>query len=200
MFHAELRRFPHVARAFNLSAEELDARIVMPLVRGIPVDLDDRQWPSEKTRLTIYEAPEVAAEDRGLGRGWSLVTREGEDVTTTLLDAARARLQEASPEGAVAALKPRLLAAVDGAPTALSAAVAIAERALPGRRASEALAVAEQAVWELLHAGELTLVSDGDAVPEAEWAALLLSWESWAYQAEDSSSTSTVAIAAMQNR
>ena len=32
VFHVELRQFPHVARVFNLSREELDARFARPWV------------------------------------------------------------------------------------------------------------------------------------------------------------------------
>jgi hypothetical protein len=75
VFHVELRRFPHVARAFNLPEDQLRVRIVLPWVRGLPVELDDRSFTPDRTRLTIYEGPQVAAEERGLGRGWSTVTR-----------------------------------------------------------------------------------------------------------------------------
>ena len=72
MFHVELRRFPHVARTFNLDQDELLARFVMPWIRGAPITLDDRRWsPDKKTRLTVYDGPPIAPEERGLGRGWS---------------------------------------------------------------------------------------------------------------------------------
>ncbi len=179
MFHVELRRFPHVARAFNLSSHELDERILLPFARGASVELDDRRWAAEKTRLTIYEGPAVAPEDRGMGRGWSLVTRDGEDVTATRLEAARGSVRDASAEGALPGLKQELLAAVRTEPIALSAVVALAEHRLPGRRASQSLALAEQAVWELLHAGELTLRRGDEAVAAEQWESALLTWEPW---------------------
>ena len=176
MFHVELRRFPHVARAFNLSAEEVGTRIVEPLARGAAVELDDRSFTAEKTRVTIYEGPAIAAEDRGLGRGWALVTKSGSDVTAALLDAARDRHRASgSSEG----LKHQLLRAVDETGLALPDAVAMAARALPGRRASEALALGERAVWELLHAGSLALLREGSEVAPEEWEQVLLAWRSW---------------------
>jgi hypothetical protein len=168
VFHVELRRFPHVARAFNLEAEELQARIVLPWVRGTPVHLQDRSFTPDRARLTIYEGPEVATEDRGLGRGWSTVTRDSEDVTARMIAAAGALVPSASE------LKRRLVDAVG--PVLLSEAVALAG---PRGRPSERLAAAEQAVWELLHEGRLALVRSGTPVSAEDWEEVLLSWETW---------------------
>ncbi len=165
MFHVELRRFPRLARAFNLSEQELQERFVARWIGDRPIELDDREWTREKTRLTIYEGPEVPAEERGLGRGWSTVTRAGEDVTTRVLDAAT----QSSP---LAELRRTL---VQAAPLALADVVPLARAGRP----SERLAVAEQAVWELLHEERLLLVSDGAPVAREQWQPLLLDWASW---------------------
>ncbi|MGB8879441.1 MAG: hypothetical protein WCD11_24215, partial [Solirubrobacteraceae bacterium] len=85
MFHVELRQFPHQTRAFNLTRQELDARILGPWVSGGRVELDDRRWTSDRARLTIYEGPVLTGDQLGLGRGWANVTRQGEDVTERLL-------------------------------------------------------------------------------------------------------------------
>ena len=168
MFHVELRRFPHVARAFNLGQEELTARILLPWVRGAAVQLDDRRWTRDRARLTIYEGPEIAAEERGLGRGWSIVTREGEDATARMIEAAGALVPRASE------LKRRLLQT--SGPLPLSEAVALA--GLSGRP-SERLAAAEQAVWELLHEGRVAVERSGARLSADDWEALLLRWETW---------------------
>lgn len=170
MFHAELRRFPHVARVFNLNREELQLRIVAPWVRGAAVKLEDRSFTPDRARLTIYEAPEVAAEERGLGRGWSTVTRDGENVTARLLEAAVKFVPRASE------LKRALVESPD--PVPLPDAVSLAGFA---GRPSERLAVAEQAVWELLHDGSVTLIRAGETepVPPEQWETLLLRWETW---------------------
>jgi hypothetical protein len=184
VFHVELRRFPYVARAFNLNEQELDARIVQPFTRGVAVEFDDRTWPADrKTKMMIYEGPSIASEDRGLGRGWSLVTRDGKDVTANVLEAARTRVQEASPERLMPGLKEQLMAAAEDG-ISPGEAVAIAARGRLGVRASEALALAEQAVWELLHEGALTLVREGsrEAVSSDEWQLLLLAWGTWSEQ------------------
>lgn len=168
MFHVELRRFPHIARAFNLSGEELQTRVVLPWVRGAAVELEDRRWTPDRARLTVYEGPEIAAEARGLGRGWSTVTREGRDVTAEVLETAGTLVPRASE------LKPKLTGA--SGPITLSEVVSLAGAA---GRPSERLAIAEQAVWELLHEGRAALLRSGTQVAPDEWEALLLDWESW---------------------
>ena len=85
MFHVELRQFPHQARAFNLSREELDTRVIAPWVAGRAIELDDRRWSPERARLTIYESPHLTPDQLGMGRGWQSVTRDGVDVTARLL-------------------------------------------------------------------------------------------------------------------
>ncbi len=180
MFHVELRRFPHVARAFNLSENDLQSRIVLPWVRGIPIVLEDRQWTTtEKTRLAIYEAPEIAPEERGLGRGWSNVTRDGTDVTTKFLDAARAQLNAGRPEAYMPELKRELVTSAQSRPLPLPAAVALVDGRQPTWRPSERLSLVERAVWELLQHGELTLLRSSAQVPAAEWEPVLLARETW---------------------
>ena len=90
MFHVELRQFLHVARSFNLTREELDARILHPWVNGDSIALQDRSWSAAKSKLTIIDGPQLAAGDLGLGRGWGNAVREGEDVTTALIARGRA--------------------------------------------------------------------------------------------------------------
>jgi hypothetical protein len=45
---------------------------------------------------------------------------------------------------------------------------------------SERLALAERAVWELLHQRALTMLRDEKTVPREQWEAALLSWKEWA--------------------
>jgi hypothetical protein len=174
VFHVEMRRFPHAARAFNLGREELLGRFVVPWTRGGEVSLDERSWVRDKkTRLTIYDAPQIAPEDRGLGRGWSTVTREGRDVTEEVLEEARkaAGLSVPLPE-----LKAALVAAAQAGPVRASEAVTLAGRR---GRASERLALTEQAVWELLHEGHLVMADAEEPVGRERWESLLLAWETW---------------------
>ena len=174
MFHVELRQFPHQARAFNLSREELESQILEPWVTGASIALQDRRWTAEKAKLTILEGPELRPDEIGLGRGWNNATRSGTDVTDTLLEDAQ-RIREAPADE----LKEAIVAACAGSPIALAQVVAVAAAREPHHRPSELLGAAEQAVWELLHAGRLRLLRHGDEVPGERWQPVLLSWSSW---------------------
>jgi catechol 2,3-dioxygenase-like lactoylglutathione lyase family enzyme len=88
VFHVELRQFPHTARAFNLTREQLHARIVAPWLRGEVVEVDSQRFAPERAKLTIFEARELATVDMGMGRGWQNVMRRGEDVTEREVKAA----------------------------------------------------------------------------------------------------------------
>jgi hypothetical protein len=174
VFHVELRRFPHAARAFNLGHDELLTRFVLPWVRGAAVILDERRWTADKkTRLTIYDGSAIAPEERGLGRGWSTVTRQGRDVTEQLLQEAAKAIVPSVP---LPEVKSALLAAAQKRPLRAAEVVALAG----GRgRASERLALSEQAVWELLHEGQLLLADAEGPVSSDRWESLLLAWETW---------------------
>ena len=176
MFHLELRQFPHVARAFNLSREELDARILMPWAAGTAVELDDRQWAPERAKLTIYEGRALATDELGMGRGWSNAGRAGEQVTERLLAETEQRIKVPP---ALVELKQELLARCEQGRLALGELVASTDSQEPRRRASERLAAAEQAVWELLHERQLQLVRDGAPLAPEEWQPTLLSWATW---------------------
>ena len=175
MFHVELRQFPHVSRTFNLSAEELHARVVSAWAAGEPVELEDHRWDPSRAKITIYQARQLAGEDLGMGRGWGTVTREGEEVTEELLAAARAQAEEPAE---LAEVKARLLAAAADAQLPLGRVVELIGDGT--WRVSERLRVAEQAVWELLHEERLTLVEDGTSLTRDRWQPVILSWTAWA--------------------
>jgi hypothetical protein len=172
VFHVELRQFPHQTRSFNLTREELDARILGPWVSGRSVELDERRWPPDRTRLTIYEGPALAGDQLGLGRGWANVTRDGEDVTARLL-------AEAAHPPPVAELKRELVARLAGNALPLGRVVELVGERYPQARASERLALSEQAVWELLHEGTIRLARAGATVPRDDWQGVLLKWDAW---------------------
>jgi hypothetical protein len=172
VFHVELRQFPHQARAFNLTREQLDTRIVGPWTSGGAIELDDRRWSSDRAKLTIYEGPELPSDQLGLGRGWANVTREGEDVT------ARVLAMRSSPLP-VAELKRELLDRCAYGPVPLRRLVELTGERYPQSRVSERLALCEQTAWELLHEGAVQLVRAGDPVDRADWRGVLLRWEAW---------------------
>jgi hypothetical protein len=175
MFHLELRQFPHVARAFNLSREELDTRFARPWVSGTAIQHQDRRWAPERARLTIYEGPALRPDEIGLGRGWATVGKTAREVTETVLGEAQ---RGAGASQAVQTFTAVLIAeAATSLP--LGDVVILAAREYPQWRPSEQLALAEQAVWEMLHHRQLTLTRGGAAVDAEDWRAVLLSWGSW---------------------
>jgi hypothetical protein len=174
VFHVELRQFPHVARAFNLSAEELHARVIAPWVAERPFGLDDRRWDPGRAKLTIYQGRELASEELGMGRGWGTVSREGEEVTQQLLESARRREDPGLDE-----FKQAIMTRAEGRALTLCQVVELAGE--PTWRASERLALAEQAVWELLHEERLNLIgADGARLTRDRWQPTVLSWATWA--------------------
>jgi hypothetical protein len=172
VFHVELRQFPHQTRVFNLTREELDARVLRPWVSGTPVELNDHTWAPDRAKLTIYEGPLLSPDELGLGRGWSKLTRDGEDVTSRLLT-------EIAHPAPVTELKRELVALCGDGAVSIAELIELAEERYPRSRVSERIAVCEQAVWELLHEGAVGLVQDGAPVTRDEWPAVLLSWGTW---------------------
>lgn len=175
MYHVELRQFPHVAHAFNLSAEDLERTVVGPWLRGDLVDLGDRRWAPERAKLTIYEGARLLPEEMGMGRSWSNARRGATEVTAGVLDAAK------GPRGAsVPDFKRAVLAECAGGRIGIHQVLWLANAELPERRVSERLALAEQAVWELLHQGQLTMLSgDGEPVAGEQWEPIMLAWATW---------------------
>lgn len=175
MYHLELRQFPHVARVFNLSRDELETQFVRPWIAGTIIEHDDRRWTPERARLLILEGPELRMDELGMGRGWGSASKSSTDVTDAILGAAR-RGAEARPE--VESLKD----AVDEvAARAISFGdvMALAVAAQPTWRPSEQLALAEQTVWEMLHQQRLALTMGGEPVAPEKWQAVLLTWGTW---------------------
>jgi hypothetical protein len=176
VYHLELRQFPHTARVFNLDRAELDARFVRPWVKGEMIDHDERRWAPERTRLKVLEGAPIALDELGLGRGWGQATKDSQDVTDAVLAHAE-RGARARPE--VEALKTQVAQAA-GQAIEFAAVAALAAAAHPGWRASEQLALAEQAVWELLHQERLTMLADGEPVARDGWESVVLRWATWA--------------------
>ncbi|MGA2925389.1 MAG: hypothetical protein ABSG43_05240 [Solirubrobacteraceae bacterium] len=185
VFHVELRQFPHAARAFNLSRSELERRILGPWTSGQPVALDDRRFSPDRARLTVYQGPALDPAEMGLGRGWANATRTGEDATARLLDEAQRSGPAAIAQSLLAQLRRRLLERC-AQPLAVSDVPLIAGELQPGALVSERLALAERAIWELLHHGRLQLLSataGAVVVGPEEWQATLLAWDTWATRA-----------------
>jgi hypothetical protein len=177
VYHFQLRQFPHLARAFNLTREELDTNVLVPWAAGQAVRWNDRSWSPEKARLTVYEGPELATEEIGLGRGWANATRAGQDVTERLLAEAD---RPSAREEALARLKAEIERRAASGEVRLAAVMDIATELHPDWRASDRLALAEQAVWELLHVRAVELFMADLAVDRERWQPILLAWDTWA--------------------
>jgi hypothetical protein len=184
VFHVQIRQSMNITREFNLTEEELRRRILAPWAAGTLVRSGDREWAPERAKLTIYEGPELRTDEIGMGRGWGNVTKDGTEVTAQLLvDSGRA--QEATapppPAGELDQCKQEIVRRARDGGLELTECIAIAGSLRFGSRVSERLALAEQAVWELLHAGAITI--DGDGVDAGggptEWQRVLLDWDAW---------------------
>jgi hypothetical protein len=154
VFHVELRQFPHMTRAFNLERQELDARILDPWVRGLPIQLDERRWAPERARLTIYEGPALAAEEIGMGRGWGNAARHGREVTAKLLAEARGAV---APAPELTVVKQELLRRTADGPLGLHQVLALVADLHPDVPADQRFELAARSVWELLQEGRLLL-------------------------------------------
>jgi hypothetical protein len=175
VYHLQLRMRPHLARAFNLSAEELTRRFLAPLVNGRELIYNDREWSPRKTTVTVYEGPELPVERMGMGRGWGNVQRSGTDVTERVLRDAR---EQTSRHPALDRLEERLAGRLSVGAIPIAEVVGLADD-LMGGRLSERLAVAELAVWEMLHHGRARLLEDDVVVAQERWQELLLRSDSW---------------------
>jgi hypothetical protein len=176
VFHVELRQFPHQTRAFNLTREELEERILKPWLAGEPVELNDYKWSPERANLVVYEGPLLGLAEMGLGRGWQNVTRRGTDVTAIVL----AELNASGGELPTAEeFKAEIAARSAAGAIAISGLVELAGEWYPHSRVSERIVLCEGVVWELLHSVPVTLSRRGEPVPAYEWQALLLAWPTW---------------------
>ncbi len=185
MFHVELRQFPSSVRRFNLTREQLDTRILVPWLAGESIELDGRGYLPEKAKLKVIEGPELRTDEIGMGRGWANAARAGEDITERLLAEVRAVAAPSAQDVLLEEFKAAVLAACAGRRLPLREVAALAGARHPHSRVSEQLALAERAVWELLHHGrvELHAPSDGDAVACEGWQPIVLAWRSWSGEA-----------------
>jgi hypothetical protein len=85
-FHLELRQFPHVARRFNQSEQQVLA-LAKPWVGEEWIEEAERKWNMNEATLTILEGPKLSMADLAMGRGWRNAQRRSEDVTERVLAA-----------------------------------------------------------------------------------------------------------------
>jgi hypothetical protein len=175
VFHLELRQFPHVARVFNLSRDELEARYARPWASGLAIEHEDRRWEPGKAKLTIYEGPEIGVSDMGMGRGWQNVGRTAQEVTETVL----AQAQRAAESRSTVEMFKATLRGAARHPVSFPEVLRLARHEIPRSRPSEQLGLAEQSVWELLHQGRLALLGPEGALDGEGWAQVVMSFDTW---------------------
>ena len=180
VFHVELRRFPHSARAFNLSERELVTRVLAPWLRGEEFEFGERRWNPKRGELQILEGDRLRPDELFLGRGWQNALRSGKDVTARLLEVGVGAPEAmAGTPSALEAFETALLEAAAARPITFLEVVSLANQRFVGSRASERLAVCEQTVWKLLHQRRLTMRSHDAVVDPTRWEGLVMDWETW---------------------
>ncbi|HWF31147.1 MAG TPA: hypothetical protein VG188_01160 [Solirubrobacteraceae bacterium] len=83
-YHLELRQFPHLARRFNQSEQQVLA-LAKPWVAQEWIEEAERKWNINEATLTILEGPKLSMADLAMGRGWRNAQRRSDDVTERVL-------------------------------------------------------------------------------------------------------------------
>jgi hypothetical protein len=184
VFHFELRTSIHVAHAFNLGEAQLAAAVLDDWRRGEVVVFSDRRWDPARSRLKIYEGRPLTGPELSFGRGWANAVKRGEDVTDRLISPARPARQ-AALDPALDGLRREILAQCRTGRIGIHQVLWLSNRWYPERRVSERLALAENAVWGLLHEQAVGLRrvepdTEDEPVGRDEWEAILLDWRTWA--------------------
>jgi hypothetical protein len=159
MYHVELRHFPHSTCHFNLTEQELLARVVGPWAREQWIEIGERKWSPHQARLTVLEGPQIPVGQLSMGRGWGNAQRQSEDVTERVI--ARAKQADGVAAGGAgnAATGPssapqdapedRLESLLGADPAALLAAWRLTAERRPELAPSESLALAEETLSTL---------------------------------------------------
>ena len=179
MFHVEMRSGMHVVREFNLSERELWTQFLAPLMADHEFVVAGHDFIPRKTRIKIYEGPELRPDQLGMGRGWQNVERSAGDVTERVLARAREFVATGSAGGAGAptpasaggapagappatdALRERLIGRPSAGPVTIEEIVTIAADLMPESSPQERRAAAERAAVALLDAGSAQLAPIG---------------------------------------
>jgi hypothetical protein len=207
VFHFELRAGIHIAHAFNLSQAELDRTLLEDWRRRDEIDFGDRRWNPDRTQLKIYEGRLLQGPELSFGRGWTNAVKRGDDVTADQLarlgpvagtggpgagtgSGTRGGAGTAAGPGAVIsagldALRREILAQCRAAPIGVHQVLGLTNRWYPERRVSDRLALAEAAIWGLLHESLVGLRQVAPGKPDqpvdpVDWEGILLDWRTWA--------------------
>jgi hypothetical protein len=209
MYHLELRQFPHVARRFNQSEQQVLA-LAKPWVGEEWIEEAERKWNMNEATLTILEGPKLTMADLAMGRGWRNAQRRSDDVTERVLGtfrkddgggadasghngggdrAAAVSGAAGAPDHALLAdsLGLELLGPLDHGPIAPAEVWRLAQQRLGTRPLADALALADGAVRSLLGRGLVVLRGRdagggeaGDALAAEQVETALGSLDAWA--------------------
>jgi hypothetical protein len=159
VFHVEMRMGISVVREFNLGEREVWTRFLAPLMADRDFTLEGHDFTPRKTRIAIYNGPELRPDQLGLGRGWQNVERTGSDVTGEVLARARehAGATRATAPPTWEALRERAIGRLTAGPISFEEIVAMAANLMPDSTAGEQLAAGERAAVELLRTGAAQL-------------------------------------------
>jgi hypothetical protein len=89
-FHVEISGSIRHARVFNLSREDLMAKVVEPWLDDRPIEMGEREWHPRESSLKILDGPEMGTPDLSFGQGWSNAERSSQNVTHEVLRTAPA--------------------------------------------------------------------------------------------------------------
>lgn len=148
-----------VVREFNLGERELWTRFLAPLMADKDFTLEGHDFTPRKTRIAIYDGPELRPDQLGIGRGWQNVERTGSDVTGEVLARARehAGATRTTAPPTWEALRERAIGRLSAGPVSFDEIVAMAANLMPDSTAGEQLAAGERAAVELLRSGAAQL-------------------------------------------
>ncbi len=177
VFHVQIQEGSDSVRAFNQSAAALRANVIVPWLAGDVIELGDMRWIPAKGDITILEGRRLRPDEISMGRGWNSAHKHAVDVTDAMLS--RGRGPGADP---LVGFKERVLAQCAGGRIGAHQVVWLANVEYPASPVSERIALAERAIWELLHQGRLRIYPSRSVEPAdpADWQAILLDWATWA--------------------
>jgi hypothetical protein len=158
VFHVEMRMGGmNVVREFNLGERELWIRFLAPLMADHDFTLEGHDFTPRKTRIAIYDGPELRPDQIGIGRGWQNVERTGNDVTEAVLAKAHEHVGATRTTAPAApgweALHQRVIGRLSAGPVSFGEIVVMATDLMPDSAPSEQLAASERAALELLRGG-----------------------------------------------
>ncbi len=168
MFHVEMRSGIQLVREFNLSEQRLWLEFLAPLMADREFVVAGHEFTPRKTRMKVYEGPELRSDQLGLGRAWQNVERTSQDVTERVLQRAREhtrRALEGAPDTRAASvdlLRERLAGRLSAGPIEATELLTTAAELMPDATDGERRDAVLQAAWALLERGraQLSPVSD----------------------------------------